>query len=193
MLMVSPATLRAWAAKGWLVAQLTAGGHRRFLRCDLEDFAARRGLRLLAPSAQVQRIPLRVLVVDDDPSFSHFLRELLQLQGFSVVLAGDGFAAGRQVESFKPDVLLLDLKMPGLNGFDVCQEIKTNPITRHIRIIAVTGFASAQNRRLILAAGAETCLAKPFQSHELLALLGVPTPTVERSPTVALDVAAEIT
>jgi len=130
MLMVSPATLRAWAAKGWLVAQLTAGGHRRFLRRDLEDFAARRGLHLLAPSAQVQRSPLRVLVVDDDLNFSHFLRELLQLQGFNVVLAGDGFAAGRPVESFKPDVLLLDLKMPGLNGFDVCQEIKTNPITR---------------------------------------------------------------
>jgi CheY-like chemotaxis protein len=110
-----------------------------------------------------------------------------------VVLAGDGFAAGRQVESFKPDVLLLDLKMPGLNGFDVCQEIKTNPITRHIRIIAVTGYASAQNRRLILAAGAETCLAKPFQSDELLALLGVPTPAAVRSPTAALDIAEEIT
>ncbi len=178
MLMVSPATLRAWAAKGWLVAQLTVGGHRRFLRRDLEDFAARRGLRLLAPSAQVQRIPLRVLVVDDDPSFSHFLRELLQLQGFSVALAGDGFAAGRQVESFKPDVLLLDIKMPGLNGFDVCQAIKINPITRHIRIIAVTGYASAENSHLILAAGAEACLAKPFQSRELLALLGVPTPAL---------------
>lgn len=193
MLLVSPATLRAWAAKGRWAAQLIAGGHRRFLRRKLEDFAARRDLRLLTPSAQVQRRALRVLVVDDDPSFRHFLSERLQLQGFSVVLAGDGFAAGRQVESFKPDVLLLDLKMPGLNGFDVCQEIKTNPITRHIRIIAVTGYASAQNRRLILAAGAETCLAKPFQSDELLALLGVPTPAAMRSPTAALDIAEEIT
>ena len=151
--MVSPAILRAWAAKNWLVAQLTAGGHRRFLRRDLEDFAARRGLRLLAPSAQVQRLPLRVLVVDDDPKFSHFLSELLPLQRSSVVVAGDGFAAGRPVESFKPDVLLLDLKMPGLNGFDVCQEFKTNPITRYSWIIAVSGYASPQNRRLILAAG----------------------------------------
>ena len=137
---------------GWLrsLLRVATGG---FLRRDLEDFAARRGLRLLAPSAQMQRLPLHVLVEDDDPKFSHFLSELLPLQRSSVVLAGDGFAAGRPVESFKPDVLLIDLNMPGLNGFDVCQEIKTKPITRHSWIIAVSGYASPQNRRLILAAG----------------------------------------
>lgn len=178
LLMVAPVTLRAWATKGLLTAHTTAGGHRRFLRRDLAQFAASRGIRLMDTVTEDGPAPApadgqRVLVVDDDHRFAAFLRELLELNGVTAALAFDGFAAGRMIESFKPDTVLLDLRMPGLDGFAVCRQLKASPATRHIRVIAMTGYAPADSRSAIVEAGAELCLAKPFTNEHLLALLGV--------------------
>ena len=77
------------------------------------------------------------------------------------------------VESFKPDTVLLDLRMPGLDGFAVCRQLKTSPATAHIRVIAMTGYAPLESRAAIVEAGAEVCLAKPFTNDQLLGLLGL--------------------
>lgn len=172
LLMVAPVTLRAWAAKGLLRAQATAGGHRRFLRRDLERFARDRGLRLS------DRIPesseLRVLVVDDDRLFADFLVEFLGNRGAQAVACYDGFAAGRRIESYAPDVVLLDLMMPGMDGIEVCRELKADRNTRAIRVIAMTGYPSDANLSTILAAGAEVCLSKPLDHERLLNAIGSP-------------------
>lgn len=172
LLMVAPVTLRAWAAKGLLRAQATAGGHRRFLRRDLERFARDRGLRLS------DRIPdsgeLRVLVVDDDRLFADFLVEFLGNRGAQAVACYDGFAAGRRVESFGPDLVLLDLMMPGMDGIEVCRDLKADRNTRHIRVLAMTGYPSDANQAAILGVGAEVCLSKPLDHEKLLAAIGSP-------------------
>lgn len=172
LLMVAPVTLRAWAAKGLLRAQATAGGHRRFLRRDLERFAHDRGLRLS------DRIPessdLRVLVVDDDRLFADFLVDFLGSRGAQAVACYDGFAAGRRVESYAPDVVLLDVMMPGLDGIEVCRGLKADKHTRHIRVIAMTGYPSDASQAAILSVGAETCLAKPIDHERLLEAIGSP-------------------
>ena len=173
LLMVSPVTVRAWAARGELAAETTAGGHRRFLRGELERFARVRGLRLLESRPASAQGALRVLVVDDDASFAGFLSELLRLHGAEVTIALDGFAAGRAVERWQPSVVLLDLKMPGLDGFDVCRALKGSPGTRDIRVLALTGHASPENVAAIVAAGAEDCLAKPLDPARLLRALGL--------------------
>ena len=171
LLMVAPVTLRAWAAKGLLRAQATAGGHRRFLRRDLERFARDRGLRLS------DRIPesseMRVLIVDDDHLFADFLVEFLSSRGAQAVAVYDGFAAGRRVESFAPDVVLLDLMMPGMNGIEVCRQLKQEKATRHIRVVAMTGYADGAEKAAVLEAGAEICLAKPLDYERVLALIGL--------------------
>jgi excisionase family DNA binding protein len=172
LLMVAPVTLRAWAAKGLIAAQVTAGGHRRFLRRDLELFAHSRGIKLLDSSA-ARGTDLRVLIVDDDAGFAQLLREFLAAHGVAVDASSDGCAAGRQVESFKPDVIRLDIMMPRLNGFEVCQNIKASAHTRHVRVLAMTAYPSEDNIAAIHAAGAETCLTKPFHLNHLLDLLGV--------------------
>ena len=187
LLMVAPVTLRAWATKGLLTAHTTAGGHRRFLRKDLATFAATRGMHVLDDSPEAGPTPvgasgLRVLVVDDDHRFAAFLRELLELNGVTAAIAFDGFAAGRMVESFKPNAVLLDLRMPGLDGFAVCRQLKTSPATAQIRVIAMTGYAPVDSRAAIVEAGAEVCLAKPFSNAQLLGLLGV-TPGTPPAPT----------
>ena len=169
LLLVSPVTVRQWAQKGELKALTTPGGHRRFLYRDIEQFARSRNITLRPPEGSVRRI----LVVDDDDTFAKLLIKLCHELPDEVVTerAYDGFQAGQKVHSFKPHIILLDLMMPGLTGIEVCRSLKSDPATKLIRIIAMTGFASEENIKRAMDAGAETCLSKPFDIDELLEAL----------------------
>ncbi|TRX02639.1 response regulator [Candidatus Methylobacter oryzae] len=166
LLMVSPITVRAWAQKGLLPSETTLGGHRRFLRESVEQFAKQ-------SKAIPERSDLRVLIVDDDKQVAGFLVEWLSGldEPFIVSSAADGFEAGSKVYTFEPDIILLDLMMPKLDGFAVCQQIKADPDTRDIRVIAMTGYPSLENEQRILEAGAEICISKPLDTKFLLGLL----------------------
>ncbi len=167
-MMVSPVTVRGWAQKGLLQAEVTPGGHRRFRREEVERFA-----RLWNPAGNPG--PLRVLIVDDDRAVVGFLKELLEGGGHAVQveIAENGFEAGRKLHTFTPDVVLLDLMMPGLSGTEVCRQIKQLPGHADVRVIAMSGYLTPENEAALLAAGAETCLAKPIDTARLLQLLGL--------------------
>lgn len=169
LLMVSPVTVRGWAARGLLNAEATPGGHRRFLRAEVERF-----LREREASLSRQR-PLKLLVVDDDEMHRGFLVEMLTSLDapIAVETAADGFEAGLKLAEFAPNVVLLDLMMPNLNGFEVCRRIKADPATRAIRVIAMTGYPSPENLTRVVAAGAELMLAKPIDMPLLLHSLGL--------------------
>ena len=169
LLRVSPVTIRQWAQKNLIKATTTAGGHRRFLRQDVEKFARQRGMELSSDG------PPRVLVVDDNRSFARYLADLLANQPLSIETetAHDGFDAGRKVLQFDPDIVLLDLKMPGMDGFSVCQQLKDDEATSQIRIIAMTGYYTPENEVKILQAGAEACLAKPFDKAVLFDVMAL--------------------
>jgi excisionase family DNA binding protein len=176
MLMVSPAAVRRWAADGDLKALTTPGGHRRFLPEDIEAFARQRNITLRAADSEL----LSVLIVDDDKQFSGYLMKLLSKYPEKIVpeLANNGFEAGIKMHAFKPDVVLLDLMMPGLDGFHVCEKLKSDDTTKAIRVIAMTGYPSASNVEKILAAGAGACLAKPIDKKELFDLIGLKSSAV---------------
>jgi excisionase family DNA binding protein len=168
LLMVAPATLRVWADKGLLKAHTTAGGHRRFMREDIERFRLERQQNGGEPREAGQRI----LIVDDETAITRYLSALLEgCDGARTAIANDGFTAGHLVHAFRPDVVLLDLMMPGLDGFQVCRQIKSDAATRHIRVIAMTGFPTPENHQRIIAAGALHCLDKPLEEASLLGLL----------------------
>lgn len=171
LLMVSPVTVRHWAQKGELKALSTPGGHRRFARDEVERFARQYGLAL-APHISPG---LRILVVDDEPPLRRYLCELLEpLDDVTAVeIAADGFEAGHKVHKFRPNLILLDLMMPGLDGFEVCRMLKDDPETKTIRIIAMTGYMTAENIARIRLAGAEGCIPKPFEAPELFKLMGI--------------------
>jgi excisionase family DNA binding protein len=167
LLLVSPITVRQWAQKGLLPAQTTAGGHRRFMRADVERFARDRGIEL--PSVQQ-----RLLIVDDDRQHNSFLVALFEahVDGLEVLSAQDGFVAGRLVQEHKPDVVLLDIIMPGIDGVQVCKSIKSDPSTRHIAVVAMTGHHTPELEHRVLEAGATVLLKKPFPADEVITACG---------------------
>ncbi|MGE3772752.1 MAG: response regulator [Gammaproteobacteria bacterium] len=176
MLMVSPITVRQWAAKGLLKAELTLGGHRRFMRHEIERFARDHGLNLQREDGDER---LRLLIVDDDSQLVRMVTAALEDRAdLAIETAVDGFDAGSKVQQFDPDVLLIDLMMPGLDGFEVCRRLKADPQTRDIRVIAMTGYASPENAARALEAGAEHCLAKPFDLRVLDELFARPARAV---------------
>ncbi|MCB1869649.1 MAG: response regulator [Gammaproteobacteria bacterium] len=118
---------------------------------------------------------MRVLIVDDELEWQELLTDVIcgANEDVYVESAVDGFEAGRKVHWFKPDFVLMDLGMPGIDGVQLCRTIKTNPETAAIRVIAITGNPTRENLRLLLEAGAEHCLAKPLDHDKLLTIMGL--------------------
>lgn len=167
-MMVSPVTVRGWAQKGLLRAEVTPGGHRRFRYDEVERFA-----RQWNPLGN--KGPLKVLIVDDDRAVLGFLKELLEGGAHSIVVetASDGFEAGRKLHTFSPDIVLVDLMMSGIKGTEVCRRIKQNPGSAHVRVIAMSGYLSAENEAQLLAAGADACFSKPIDTARLYKVMGL--------------------
>ena len=88
---------------------------------------------------------------------------------YKVTEANDGFQAGTLVAMVKPNVVILDLRMPGMDGFEVCRLIKSQPATEHATVIAITAYPSEESDNRILMCGAAKCLHKPLDLEELLA------------------------
>jgi len=113
----------------------------------------------------------RVLVVDDVAGNPSSLAALLRMDGNQVAKAADGLEALRVAETFKPDLVLLDLGMPNLDGIETCQLIRQKPWGKGIVIVAVTGWGSELDRRKTLAAGFDHHLVKPAELGALQAIL----------------------
>ncbi|MCP4128566.1 MAG: response regulator [Gammaproteobacteria bacterium] len=171
LLRVATVTVRMWAQKGMLKAETTPGGHRRYRYQEIKRFAAQYGISLQTGTEE----QLRILVVDDEVEWSGLLAKILMAADDDVIteLAADGFEAGRKIHSFRPHVILLDLKLPGIDGIEVCRSIKADPETQSIRVIGITGFMSQENEDRLLQAGAECCLSKPVDEEKLLATVGL--------------------
>ena len=108
----------------------------------------------------------KILVVDDDPNICEFLRQYLEKEGYDVKTAADGYAGLEVFKKYEPDLLLLDIMLPGKNGKDVCQEIRrfsTRPI------IMISAKAEVVDKVVCLELGADDFVAKPFDVNELLA------------------------
>lgn len=169
LLMVSPATVRYWAARGILKSVSTHGGHRRFKRHEIERLARDKDLAIQLPDDGT----LRILVVDDDTNVAAYLSRFFDNldANITTIEAHDGYAAGRHVQAFRPHIVLLDLMMPGLDGFEVCKRIKDDAVSKATRVIAMTGFYNSDNVDRALEAGAECCIEKPFDGDQLLKLI----------------------
>jgi putative two-component system response regulator len=113
-----------------------------------------------------------ILVVDDDPAIVHLLRRLLSAQGYIVESVPDGPSAVCAVRERPPDVVLLDVLLPGMTGYDVCRQLKHDPATRLLPVVLISGLSEQAQRVEGLKAGADDFLTKPIEVNELLARVG---------------------
>jgi DNA-binding response OmpR family regulator len=111
----------------------------------------------------------RILVVDDDPITVELLTGVLEHYGYIVRVAYDGLEALAKIEVEKPDLVLLNVMMPGMDGYEVCRRIKADPATAHIPVILVTGLADDASRVRGFEAGADDFINKPFHLLALMA------------------------
>jgi DNA-binding response OmpR family regulator len=114
-------------------------------------------------------MPIKVLLVDDDDMLRKMTEILLSKQGFEVVAAENGEKAMQQLKVIHPDVILMDVMMPDMDGFSVCREIKANPVTAGIPIVMLTALDNPENKVKGFEGGADDYISKPFEIAELTA------------------------
>ncbi|MEK1868036.1 MAG: response regulator, partial [Ensifer adhaerens] len=110
----------------------------------------------------------RILVVDDVPANVKLLEARLLAEYFDVLTANDGYSALALCEKTPIDLVLLDVMMPGLDGFEVCERLKANPRTAHIPVVMVTALDQPSDRVRGLKAGADDFLTKPVNDLQLM-------------------------
>ena len=158
---VNPTTVQNWVKENKLKAYTTPGGHRRVRREDLIDFLHR--FDMPVPRALTERKPF-ILIVDDEPEMRDMLTALMESSDREVEVASvaGGVEALLVIGERKPDLLVLDIMMPGMNGFDVCTKLKSRNSTSDIKIVAITGYHDEALRDQILSAGADLFYTKPL-------------------------------
>jgi len=165
---VAPQTIVNWINIGKLKAYRTAGGHRRILKSDLDEFLDRYHMPSFESSsftpAKKKTGATKILVVDDDPVIVETIMAALaeDPHNYEVASAADGFEAGLQVSRFNPDLLILDIRMPNIDGYEVCRTLKKSNYTKHIKIIVLSAFLDEENTGKLLKSGADLCFSKPF-------------------------------
>jgi DNA-binding response OmpR family regulator len=110
----------------------------------------------------------RILIVDDEPNIVISLQFLMTREGYEVAVAGDGEAALLAIAAGPPDLVILDVMMPKLNGYDVCQRIRAEPGWRAVRVLMLTAKGREVEMARGLELGADAYLTKPFSTKELV-------------------------
>jgi len=172
---VTADTIRKWAEAGRIHVFKTPGGHRRIRREDLILFLRENGIPV---HPDLDNSGVKALVVDDEKAVVSVIRRFLERAQtpFQIEMAMDGYDAGHQVATFRPDVVFLDLRLPGIDGFEVCRRIKSSPEHAGTHVIAMTGYYDPEIAERIIELGASLCLQKPFSPDDLrraLAKVGV--------------------
>lgn len=160
---VAQGTVIRWINEGRLPAATTAGGHNRIHLNDLVEFL--RSLNLPVPEElNSESTKKRILIVDDESGIRGMIRWALEQNFRDMVIeeAKEGFVAGWMTHSFRPDLVILDLMLPGMDGYHVCEFIRKFPELRKTKIIAISAMCDPETAKKFLACGADEFLGKPL-------------------------------
>ena len=109
----------------------------------------------------------KIMVVDDDEDFTNIYKTTLNMKGFEATAVNQSTAAIEMAHLFKPDIFLIDLMMPVIDGFQLCKMIRQDPVVRNIPIIIVTALTDDESKEVALGAGANDYITKPFSVDKL--------------------------
>jgi excisionase family DNA binding protein len=162
---VNPTTVQNWVKEKKLKAYVTPGGHRRVRREDLVAFMKEFGMPL---PPDLRDLPPVILIVDDEVEVLELLKSVMYSgeEALELLCALGGVEALLMIGERKPDLLILDIMMPGMNGYEVCSKLKASASTRNIKIVAITGNHDPSVRDRILRAGADLFFTKPLNVRE---------------------------
>ena len=164
---ITEGTIRYWMDKGNLSFSRSSEGSDRIHADDLVRCLQR--LRLRIPDELCVEEKLKILIVDDEPALRRILRlNLLGLfPGIRIEESGEGLHAGWRTTDFIPDILILDLIMPGMDGFELCHLLRNNPALQETRIIVITALKESEAKEKVFKLGANDFLSKPFTMSQL--------------------------
>ncbi len=164
---VSPKTIINWIDSGHIKSYKTVGGHRRIKIEDLDEFLRKNGMPLPEESRGERK--KKILVVDDDKIIVETIVQALEEDehGYEMISAADGFEAGLQVSHFKPDLVILDIMMPDIDGYEVCQKIKCNPLTKDTKIVVLSAYLNDEAFKQMKEHGADAYFSKPLPLEQL--------------------------
>ncbi len=164
---VTPHSVWRWIEEGKLPSFSTGGGHRRVWAQDLVIFLKEHNIPV--PQELLDDDLPRILIVDDEPETRSLIKRVVRKLYPVVEIheAADGFEAGHKVADLLPSLVVLDLRLPGMNGIKVCRTIRSNSKLRGIKILAMTAYSIEESKKRIMEAGADDFLAKPFDTGEL--------------------------
>lgn len=175
---IFPSKIRHYTELGLLrPAAFTDGGFKLYHKEETLERLKRisalsdRGLTLEQIKEEFDRSSRtkRILMVDDDKTvtdfYEFFFPEKFPTWEFKII--NDGFMAGRTISRWIPDLVILDLMMPGISGFEVCKEIRSDPTLSNVKILAVTGYYGAENKERVIQCGANDYMPKPLDPDKL--------------------------
>lgn len=154
-----------WIKSGKLRAFSTPGGHYRIAADDFRAFLDKFDIPMDESFFRGEETRRSVLVVDDEADIREIVRRVLQELDPELVVeeASDGYEAGIKIGGLNPDLVIMDVRMPRVDGLSLCRSIRENPDTRDIKVLAITAFPEQDNIKKMYDAGADLCLIKPLQ------------------------------
>lgn len=157
---VAQSTIRKWSDQGRVPAFYTPGGHRRYRRGDLDSFLERSG-----PSSGSGPT---VLIVDDDPKLREYVRVNLEMEGYSVKEAGSADEGLGVLDESTPDLVLLDVMMPEVDGWEMLRRVQERHGVGAIPVIMFSGKVDEKAAEEAASRGAQAFIGKPFNPQELI-------------------------
>ena len=162
-----------WIKNGHLKAFTTPGGQYRIYAEDLISFMQDRNMQIPDTLTELARDRDKdrknILVVDDDRPLNNLILSYLntKLPDYTVYQAFDGFTAGSLLTKHKPVIVILDIDLPGMDGHQICRNIKADPDLKNPFILSITGTENPDERERMMEEGADALFSKPFEMDEL--------------------------
>jgi excisionase family DNA binding protein len=160
---VAQSTIRKWSDQGRVPAFYTPGGHRRYRRGDLDNFLERSG-----PSSSGGGSGPTVLIVDDDPKLREYVRVNLEMEGYSVKEAGSADEGLGVLDESTPDLVLLDVMMPEVDGWEMLRRVQERHGVGAIPVIMFSGKIDDKAAAEATSRGAQGFIGKPFNPQDLI-------------------------
>jgi excisionase family DNA binding protein len=168
---VARSSVTNWIRSGALKAASTPGGHYLIQLEQLRDFAADRGIEL-AERNDVNGV-YRILLIDDDSDFRSFVIEALDVySGYELREAEDGMQGALLVGTWKPDLVIVDLRMPNMNGVEFCRLLKGDDTMEDVKVVVASAYLSPEVRDEVAGLGVNGILEKPVRLEALVAMVG---------------------